>query len=126
MKNFFLAILAMLLGLAVIRFNYDLEANSSVYIFSTLLELPPDIKEEFQIVIDAAQSFSTSLSSLKSLTLAGGDVIDVIKSFFNSIIALLNIPFVFLKFLTNLLWHVLRGIETLFNLFFGPAVVPID
>ena len=126
MKSFFIGILAVLLGVAIIRFNYGLQANSSTYIFATLLELPPDVKEEFQIVIEAAEDFSDSLRTLKTLSSTGSNIFDVVRSFFSSLAALLNVPFVFLKFLMNLILHVLRALETLFNLFFGPAVVPID
>ena len=120
MRGLFLSILAALLGIAIVRFTYGLEANSSVYIFSTLLELPPDIKEEFQIVIEALEGFYNSLVA------SGEDLFTIIKSFFSSLASLINIPLKLTAFLSNMIFNLIKALGTLFKLFFGPVVVPID
>ena len=126
MRGLFLSILAALLGIAIVRFTYGLEANSSVYIFSTLLELPPDIKEEFQIVIEALEGFYNSLRNIKSLVASGEDLFTIIKSFFSSLASLINIPLKLTEFLNNMIFNLIRALGTLFKLYFGPVVVPID
>ncbi len=125
MKAFFLTVVAFLICIATVRFSYGLAPNEFTHVINTFLSLPPDIKEEFQIVIDAAQGFVGALDSLRAVSSAGGDLFDVVGAFFNSVGAFINIPLVFVKFLINLVKHLLECLRTLFNLLFGPAVAPI-
>ena len=126
MKAFFLTLLGLLLSVAIVRYAQGLDVNSVSHFVSTLLELPPDIKGEFQIVIDASQSFVTSLEQLKMVATSGDNIFKVVESFFDSIAALLNIPFAFMEFLVALVKQLLKSLRAVFNLLFGPVVVPID
>lgn len=53
MKGFFLTVLALLLSIAFVRFVYGLQANESSYFVQVILNLPPDIKSDFSVVIEA-------------------------------------------------------------------------
>jgi hypothetical protein len=88
MKAFFISILALLLSMAIVRFAYGLEPNQSQYIFDVILSLPPDISEEYKIVIAAGERFVASLESLGSVVSSGKDIFQVVKAFFTSFAAL--------------------------------------
>lgn len=126
MKGFFLSLLGILLAIGIVRFSYGLEPNQVQYFVQVILDLPPDIKGEFQIVIDAAQAFTGALDKLGMVTSTGKDLIDIIKCFFESVGAFLNIPFAFIEFLIALIGQLLKSFRAVFNLLFGPAVLPID
>lgn len=125
MKAFFLTVVAFLVCIATVRFSYGLAPNEFTYVINTVLSLPPDVKEEFQIVIDAAQGFVSAIDSLRAISSGGADIFEVVRAFFNSIAAFINIPLVFVQFLVNMVGHLLKVLRTLFNLLFGPAVAPI-
>lgn len=67
MKGFFLTVLALLLGIAAVRFTYGLQANESAYFVQVILNLPPDVKEGFAVIRDAVDSFSFAVQNLKNV-----------------------------------------------------------
>ena len=125
MKGFFLTVLALLLSIAFVRFVYGLQANESSYFVQVILNLPPDIKSDFSVVIEAFSRISDAFSKLGDVIVSGGNIFDVIKTFFRSIASVFSLPFAFSQFLLLVLKDIIKALRSLFELLFGEAVVPI-
>ena len=125
MKGFFLTVLALLLSIAIVRFSYGLDANQASYFVQVILNLPPDIKSDFAVVIEAFGRISDAFSKLGNVIVSGGNIFDVIKNFFKSIAAVFSLNFAFSQFVLLVLKDIMKALRSLFDLLFGPAVVPI-
>ena len=123
MKGFFLTVLALLLSIAFVRFVYGLQANESSYFVQVILNLPPDIKSDFSV--EACGRISDAFSKLGDVIVSGGNIFDVIKTFFRSIASVFSLPFAFSQFLLLVLKDIIKALRSLFELLFGEAVVPI-
>lgn len=125
MKTFFLTVLGLLLCVAIVRFCYGLQVNGVSYVWSVLLSLPPDMKQHMEVLTSSFESLRISLSQLSKVSSSGGNVFDVITSFFKSFAALLNVPFAFVEFVLSVLVDLMSSLKQLFNLLFGSVVEPI-
>lgn len=125
MKAVFLGILGLLLSVAIVRFSFGLAPNEVSYVVQTLLSLPPDVREEFGVVIVAFEQFRSALSTLNPVVVGQSDILDVIKNFFAAIGAFVNVPLTFVGFLVQLVGDFLNVFQALFGLLLGQAVSPI-
>lgn len=125
MKGFFLTVLALLLSIAIVRFSYGLDANQASYFVQVFLNLPPDIKSDFAVVIEAFDGISSAFSSLRAVVVSGSDIFKIIPAFFKSIAAVFSLPYAFAQFVLLVVGDILKALKSLFDLLFGPAVVPI-
>ena len=128
MRDLFLAVVTLLLGVAVVRFIYGLEANSFEYVFHTFVNAFPDIESHFQLVID---SFENLVSVFESFGFGRKDVawyealLNAVIGIFDILVSFFDIIAAFVEF--SLLWFqdALNFLTVFFKLFFAPAVVPI-
>lgn len=125
MKGMFLTLFGLLMSLAIVRFVYGLQANESSYFVQVLLNLPPDIKSDFVVVIEAFDGISSAFSSLRAVVVSGSDIFKVIPAFFKSIASVFSLPYAFARFVLLVVGDILNALKSLFELLFGPAVVPI-
>lgn len=126
MKGFFLTVLALLFGIAAVRFLYGLQANESAYFVQVILNLPPDVKEDFMVIREAVDSFSLAVQNLKNIGSMSGDLLDVLKAFFKAVGSFFAIPIAVAEFVFLVVQDLGRALASLFNLLFAPAVVPIS
>lgn len=128
MRDLFLAVVTLLLGVAVVRFIYGLEANSFEYVFHTFVNAFPDIKSHFQLVID---SFENLVSVFEGFGFGRKDVawyealLNAVIGIFDILVSFFEIIAAFVEF--GLLWFrdALNFLTVFFKLFFAPAAVPI-
>ena len=126
MKDLFLTLLGMLLMIGFVRFIYGLQANQSSYVVQVLLELPPDVKEHFDVVMDSIYNLRTAFRSFRNAIEADSFWLpSILKGFFKMIEAFFKIPVSIFEFLILILEDLGRAIAALTGLLFGEAGSPI-
>ena len=126
MKGFFLTVIGILLSIALVRFGFGFDSsNQFSYLMQTVLELPPNIKDDFNVVISACDTLMESIRVLREVSTSGGSILEVLQSFLDTFGALLNVPFAFVEFLLLIVGQLLNVLKVIFELLFLPAKSPI-
>lgn len=124
MKDLYLGLFGFFFCACFVRFIYGLQSNTIQYSLSTFLDAMPNIKEDFSVFMEGLASFSDSLKKL-SAAFGGGNILDVLESFFSAIGSFLNVFISLAKSISIYATDVLDLMEVLFDLLFGDVVYPI-
>ncbi len=156
MKTVFLSIFGLVCTVAIIRLCYGLQANTLQYQISYFLSNLPDIKEDFQVVLNSLDQLAESFQSFGDffISLVNSDVdysqYDPVTSFFGRIgeffakffglegdgslldgIGKILLSFGMLiasvsQFFALFIADIVKFFGCIFELLFGPVVVPIN
>lgn len=124
MKGFFLFVFGIFLTFCVIRFCYGLESNTMSYTLDAILKALPDVKEDFEIVMEMLESFRESIIKIGE-AFSSGSILEGIGAFFQSIGAAFALIGSILIATGYLLVDIIEFFGTLFKLLFGESVSPI-
>lgn len=125
MKEIFFTILALAISVALIRFAYDMQTNSFSYSMQYLLSSMPNVKEDFQVVIDAFRAFADSTEEFSYLVNSGSGTSEWFQALGNVLLAFLQMIGSVFVAIGLVIVDVMGFIEAVFNLVFAPAVDPI-
>lgn len=124
MKWFFLFLLSLFFAFCVVRFAYGLDSNSVAYMIEKLLSVVPDVREDFQVFVDACASLRTAILNVGN-SFSGGGILDVLKSLVVSLLSVVNVIVSLASAIAYFLRDIVEFFSALIDLAFGDVVVPI-
>lgn len=125
MKEIFFTILGLAISVALIRFAYDMQTNTFSYSMQYLLSSMPNVKEDFEVVVDAFRAFADSAEEFSYLVNSDAGTFEWIQELGNVLLAFLQMIGSVFVAIGLVIVDVLKFIEAVFNLLFAPAVDPI-
>ena len=124
MKWLFISLFALFFSFCLIRWTYGLDSNSLAYAMDQVLQAVPDVKEDFQVFLEACIAFRDSLLAVSS-AFAGGDILKVLSSLATSLLSLVNIVVALAQAIAYFIRDFSGMLEVVIELLFGEVVMPI-
>lgn len=124
MKSLFLGLFGFFFCVCFVRFVYGLQSNTIQYSLTTFLNAMPDIKEDFSVFMEGLSSFALSVKKITA-SFGGGNIFDILKSFFLAVGSFLNVFVSLAKSISIFATDVFDLLDVMFDLLFGEVVYPI-